>query len=170
MRTKRLIGLSGVGAALVLITLVMTHNGDSPFMELANRIVATPEHQVADHGITGTATASNKALQVAQLRPAAPGPSPEEEALKKLPPPARPEHLQQPSKEEMEQRCMQNPNCRQKLEQFKQGKRPSTPLPAATAPSPEEKQLKQLPPPAQAVPPAGPRSEVTPGATDWLLS
>jgi hypothetical protein len=102
-------------------------------------------------------------------RPAAPGPSPEEQFQKQLPPPAKPEELKAPAQTDMESRCMQNPKCRQKLEQAKQGKRPAKPLPAATEPSPEEKLQKSLPPPAQGIPPQRPRSQV-PGPMDWLFS
>lgn len=89
-------------------------------------------------------------------RPAATGPSPEENLQKQLPPPAKPEELRAPTQADMETHCLQNPKCRAKLEQAKQGKRPVTPLPAATEPSPEEKFLKSLPPPAQGLPPTGP--------------
>ena len=102
-------------------------------------------------------------------RPAAAGPSPEEDALKKLPPPAKPGEVRAPSVADMEQHCMKNPKCRQKMEQAKQGKRPAKPLPAAKEPSPEEKLQKSLPAPAQGVPPAGPRSQV-PGPVEQFFS
>ena len=102
-------------------------------------------------------------------RPAAAGPSPEEDAQKKLPPPAKPGEVRAPNVADMEQHCMKNPKCRQKMEQAKQGKRPAKPLPAAKEPSPEEKLQKSLPPPAQGVPPAGPRSQV-PGPVERFFS
>jgi hypothetical protein len=101
--------------------------------------------------------------------PAATGPSPEENAQKQLPPPAKPSELRVPTQADMESHCMQNPKCRQKLEQAKQGKRPAAPLPAATEPSPEEKLQKSLPPPAQGLPLGGPRSHL-PGPVERFFS
>lgn len=79
------------------------------------------------------------------LRPAATGPSPEEALQRQLPPPAKPEELRTPTQAEMENACNQNPKCRAKLEQAKQGKRPAQPLPAATEPSPEERMPRTMP-------------------------
>lgn len=103
------------------------------------------------------------------LRPAATGPSPEEALQRQLPPPAKPEELRTPTQAEMENACNQNPKCRAKLEQAKQGKRPAKPLPAATEPSPEERMQQSLPPPAQGLPPMGPRSSI-PGQAERFFS
>lgn len=102
-------------------------------------------------------------------RPAAAGPSPEEAAIKQLPPPAKPEEIGVPSAAEMEQHCMKNAKCAAKLQQAKQGKRPAKTLPAATEPSPEEKFQKSLSTPAQGIPPARPRSHV-PSPVDRFFS
>jgi hypothetical protein len=71
----------------------------------------------------------------------------------------------------MEQYCLQNPRCGQKLNQARQGLRPAAPLPAATGPSQEEKLQKQLLPipPMPGIPPMGPRSQ-TQGPVEWFLS
>ena len=102
-------------------------------------------------------------------RPAAAGSSPEETLLKQLPPSAKPEALRPTTQAELENACKQNPRCRAKLEQAKQGKRPAQPLPAAIEPSPEEKLQKSLPPPAQGLPPVGPRSHI-PGPVEQIFS
>ena len=103
------------------------------------------------------------------LRPAAVGPSPEENFKKQLPPPAKPEELRAPTQADMEAQCMKSPKCQAKLAQAKQSKRPATPLPAATEPSPEEKLQKQLPAPAQGLPRIGPRSHI-PGPVERFFS
>jgi hypothetical protein len=72
---------------------------------------------------------------------------------------------------QMEQYCLQNPRCGQKLNQARQGLRPAAPLPAATAPSQEDQLRRQLLPipPAQNMPLLGPRSHA-PSATERLFS
>jgi hypothetical protein len=98
------------------------------------------------------------------MRPAATGPSPEEQMQKQLPLPAKPEEVEARAKIPPEQHCMKNPKCRQKLDQVRQGKRPAVTLPAAAGPSPEEKLHKSLPPPAM-----GPQGRV-PGPVEWFFS
>ena len=98
------------------------------------------------------------------VRPAATGPSPEEQSYKELPPPAKPGEVEAQAKIPLEQYCMKNAKCRQKLEQARQGKRPAVTLPAAAGPSPEEKTYKSLPPPAM-----GPQGRV-PGPVERFFS
>lgn len=98
------------------------------------------------------------------VRPAATGPSLEEQSHKQLPPPAKPEEVEAQAKIPPEQHCMKNAKCRQKLEQARQGKRPAMTLPAAAGPSPEEKLHKSLPPPAM-----GPQSRI-PNAVEQFFS
>jgi len=98
------------------------------------------------------------------VRPAATAPTPEEQFEKQLPPPAKPEEIEAQAKIPVEQHCMKNPKCRQKLEMIKQGKRPGLTLPAAAAPSPEEQFEKSLPPPA-----LGPQGRV-PGSVERFFS
>jgi hypothetical protein len=107
---------------------------------------------------------------VKQLLPSAQGPSPEEEILKKLGPPPRPEALRPPASGELKAFCLQQAVCRAKLEGFQNGQGARTPLPPATSPSPEEQELNKLPPPAQAVPLPRRKSELSPALREGLFS
>ncbi|MDH5426651.1 MAG: hypothetical protein OEZ57_14065 [Nitrospirota bacterium] len=104
-------------------------------------------------------------------RPAATEPSPEDIEAKKHPsPPGKPEDVGRPStKEEMIDHCMQDPNCRQKLQEAKKGKRPAKGRPAATGPSPEDIEDKKMGKPAMGNP-QGPRSELVPLSASSLLA
>jgi hypothetical protein len=103
------------------------------------------------------------------LRQAATGPSPEETQLKQLPAPAQ--QVGRPSKAELLGRCQQRPACRAKLDMAQKGQKPAIIRPAATSPSPEELDLRKLPPPATPVMPRRfQRSELDLGPWDRLLA
>ncbi len=109
-------------------------------------------------GGVGTRAIPNPGIKT--LRPAAPGPSQEDNLQRQFPPPPRPGDLQPPTHAEMEQHCLKNQRCAQKLDQARQGRRPAMPLPAATAPSPEDNSLKLAPSSGQRLPLPGPRSHI----------
>ena len=117
-------------------------------------------------GGVGTRAIQNPGIKT--LRPAAPGPSQEDSLQRQFPPPPRPGELQPATQVELEQHCQKNPRCGQKLDLARQGRRPSTPLPAATAPSLEDNILKQSPHPPQLMP-LGPRSHL-PNVVDRFFS
>ena len=125
----------------------------------------------ADEGNSiGTRAIPNAGVKT--LRPAATAPSQEENLQRQFPPPPRPGDLRALSQAELEQWCLKNPRCGQKLNQARQGNRSSVPLPAMTVPSQEERFLKpQLPvlPAPGLLPPSGPRSHV-PGPVERFLS
>jgi len=104
-------------------------------------------------------------------RPAATGPSPEDMEAKKHPsPPGKSEDVGRPStKEEMIQHCMQDPTCRQKLQEAKKGKRPANARPAATGPSKEDIDQQKMGKPALGNP-QGPQSELVPLSAASLLA
>ena len=96
------------------------------------------------------------------LRPAVAASSQEETLQRQLPPAARAADLRALSSAELEQVCLKNPRCGQKLDQMRQG-RAATPLPAATVPSQEDKFVRPqlpVPPPPGFVPPLGPKSHM----------
>lgn len=118
-------------------------------------------------GTRAIATSSVKTLRL----PAA-GTSSEENLQRRFAPPARPGDLRALSSAELEQFCLKNPRCGQKLNQARQGVRSTVPLPAATVPSQEERFLKPqvpVPPAPGLLPPLGPRSHV-PGPVERFLS
>jgi hypothetical protein len=156
-----LIGTGGLAVSLVhQVDQVPFATGEQAFAD-----ETAPQGEITGRAVPGVLSVGKKTL-----RPAAAGPSPEEILQRQLPPSARPEELREPTKSDMEQRCFLNPRCRQKLEQAKQGTRPTTILPAATGPSPEEQLQKQLLPPAQGVSPQRPRSQEGSGPVEQLLS
>ena len=92
------------------------------------------------------------------------------EAQKHPSPPGKPEDVGRPStKEEMIQHCMQQPSCRQKLQEAKKGKRPAKGRPAATGPSPEDIEDKKMGKPVMGNP-QGPLSELVPLSGSALLA
>jgi hypothetical protein len=113
----------------------------------------------ADDG-DGIGTRAISSTGVKTLRPAATGPSAEDNLQRQFPPPPRPGDLQPSTPAQMEQYCLQNPRCGQKLNQARQGLRPSVPLSPANAPSLEDNFLKLVPPPGQRIPLPGPRSHI----------
>lgn len=110
-------------------------------------------------------------LQLAKNLPATTHPSPEEIQAQDHPlPPGKPENLGRPStKEQMIHNCMQQPSCRKNFQEAKSGKRPVRGRPAATQPSPEEQELKKLPPPIMGDP-KGPRSGLGPISDGEILA
>jgi hypothetical protein len=122
-----------------------------------------------------TAFTEDSPLHLAKFlgRPAAkPGDSPEEKAMATLPKPVPPGQLRKASKAELLEQCNQIPKCSAKLQNAKQGRRPSNVLPAGKpGESPEEKELSTLPKP---IPPASrrqPRSNLSlPEEESSLLS
>ena len=133
-------------------------------------LVATGVLAWADEG-DGIGTRAIPNPGVKTLRPAVTGPSSEENRQRQFPPPARPGDLRELSPAELDQWCLKNPRCGQKLNQARQGSRSSVPLPATTVPSQEEKLQKQLlpVPPMQSMPPMGPRSQAL-GLAERFLS
>jgi hypothetical protein len=113
---------------------------------------------------------SGGVIQLAgNLRPAAKAESPEEKQVRELPQPPSPEQIRMRSKAQRLQACERLPKCRAALQKAKRGERPQRPLPAAREESPEEKQLKSLPPPPEQRE-RSPRSGLLQGPGAALLS
>jgi len=122
-----------------------------------------------------TAFTEGSPLHLAKFlgRPAAkPGDSPEEKAMATLPKAVPPGQLRKASRAELLEQCNQIPKCSAKLQNAKQGKRPSNVLPAGKpGESPEEKELSTLPKPIPPAPRRQPRSDLSlPEEESTLLS
>jgi len=100
--------------------------------------------------------------------PPARGETPEDAALKKIPPPAKKENIRRPTKAELDGECRKEPECAKQMKAAQGGSKGKKSLPAATSESPEEIELKKLPQPANMNRP--PHSEVVPSQLDALLS
>jgi hypothetical protein len=101
-----------------------------------------------------------------------PGNSPEEKELNNLPKPIPPGQIRKASKAELLEQCNQIPKCSAKLQNAKQGRRPSNVLPAGKpGESPEEKEWSTLPKPIPPAPRRQPRSDLSlPEKESTLLS
>lgn len=101
-------------------------------------------------------------------RPAAKADSPEQAALDRLTPSAKPADIRPPAREQIIGECRKDPECARQLATDRQGGKGSRPRPAAKGDSPEDIEFRRLNVPPQPV--LRPRSDMAPTLLGKLLA
>jgi len=160
MNVPRFFRFGVVGIGGIIVGLLALGFYSTPTIWLQDRLIESLGVNVAKmHGEQPTGDLAP--IQLTKNLPAAKQAAPEEIQAQQHPlPPGKPEDFgRSTTKGQMIQNCMQQPLCRQRLQEAKSGKRPVKGRPAATQPSPEEQEQKKLPPPAIGTP-QGPMSDL----------